>query len=571
MEGDMASFREEGLGGEPGAASGQPVRSRSELALQGVYALSKILSAPGSLEQVLSRALGVLGQHLDMRQGLIALVDRKGKASAAVGQGWIDESALDRLAALPERLVARVLSGRTPTVVENIAAEPALRESPDWPSSPDWSSLQDWSWGAAPVGRRLAFLAAPILDGAEVIGLFAADRIWDPGDTQDFAEETRFLSMSAVMIGQTLHLYDVIARDRKRLMDDQRRLEKSWPSPPQQGEQALAGIIGASRAIRAVFDQINVVARTHTTILLRGESGTGKEVFARAAHDLSPRRAEPFIRVNCAALSETLLESELFGHEKGAFTGAGAERKGRFELADKGTLFLDEIGEISPAFQAKLLRVLQEGEFERVGGMSTVKVDVRFVFACNRNLEAAVESGEFRADLYYRINVVSIHLPPLRERPEDIGLLAQEFMRRHNLENDARKSLTAGALDMLQRCYFPGNVRELENCVRRAATMARHDMLGAGDFACGDNSCLSSTLCREFSSAAVPPKKAPSRRVDPVAFATRAAEDLAERERLVVAMEKAGWVQAKAARLLQLTPRQIAYALGKHRIEIKKF
>jgi Nif-specific regulatory protein len=299
---------------------------------------------------------------------------------------------------------------------------------------------------------------------------------------------------------------------------------------------------------------------------------------------LSPRKNDPFIRLNCAALTETMLESELFGQEKGSFTGARGQHKGRFERADGGTLFLDEIGDFSPALQAKLLRVLQDGAFERVGGSQTVKVNLRFVFATNRNLESAVERGDFRADLYYRINVVSVLLPPLRDRPEDIGLLGQEFLRRFNEENGVRKTLSESALSRLQRCWFPGNVRELENCVRRAAAQSHADAIGDADFACSDESCLSSTLWRGFKPEAPAPVvgSVPGESRTPCAVSAtahqrgrRGAFDGAsygpDRETLVNAMEKAGWVQAKAARLLNLTPRQIAYALVKHRVPIKKF
>ncbi len=555
--------------GASDATFGRPAPGRADLALQGVYTLSKILGQPGNLEQVLDQSLVVIGSYLDMRHGLIVLFDdrRPGHfhAHAAVASGWREGSALDRFASLPDHVAGRIVAGREPLTVEDVESD---------------ATLAEWPWGAPPVGRRLAFLGAPIFDGGDVVGLLAVERIWDPRQMPDFAEEARFLAMASAMIGQTVHLYDLIARDRRRLMEEQRLLEKCGARPTPSGEQALTGIVGASRAMRGVFEQINIVARTHTSLLLRGESGTGKALFARAAHDLSPRADKPFVRVNCAALSETLLELELFGqetthassqetahasgHEQGAFSGAAGRRQGRFEQADKGTLFLDEIGSISAAFQAKLLRVLQEGEFERVGGSETINVDIRFIFATDRNLEEAVERGAFRADLYYRINVVSVLLPPLRERPEDIGLLAQEFLRRFNDENGARKSLPAGALDMLQRCYFPGNVRELENCVRRAATLARQDALSVADFACGARACLSSTLSPGFSSAPARP------RVE--AFAPPAsAADLAEREKLIGAMEKAGWVQAKAARLLRLTPRQVAYALGKHGIAVKKF
>ena len=263
-----------------------------------------------------------------------------------------------------------------------------------------------------------------------------------------------------------------------------------------------------------MFEQINVIAHTDTTVLLRGESGSGKELFARAIHDLSRRKNEPFVRLNCAGLTENLLESELFGPWKGSSTGPRSQRKGCFERADAGTLYFDEIGALSPHLQTRLLHVLQDGGFER-GGSQTVKVDVRFVFATNRNLESAVERGDFRADLYYRINVVPILLPPLRERPEDIGLLAQEFLRLFNEENGTRKILSEAALRRLQGCWFPGNVRELENCVRRAAALSRAESIGDEDFACSNNSCLSSTLWRDFEPDMPAPRQGAANGADP--------------------------------------------------------
>jgi Nif-specific regulatory protein len=431
-------------------------------------------------------------------------------------------------------------------------------------------------------------------------------------------EDVRYLSMIANLLGQTVRLHRLISSDREWLMHEQRRLEKAMaerssslavdPTP-------TAGIIGNTPAIKAVLDKVRRVARSHSPVLLRGESGTGKELFARALHEWSRRREEPFVAVNCAALAESVLESELFGHEKGAFTGASAQRKGRFELADKGTLFLDEIGEISPTFQAKLLRVVQLGEFERVGGSSTVKVDVRLVAATNRNLEESVAKGDFRADLYYRISVVPIFIPPLRERKGDIPLLAREFLNRFNAENETNHSFTASATSVLTSCYFPGNVRELENCIRRTATMANADRLVADDFACRHDECLSAVLWKKptnstvgfvslpigrpgsYAKASQPPA-APSRptSVDNLARPDSDApspalapspaqagstntgeaspppdEPETDRERLVEAMERAGWVQAKAARLLGLTPRQIGYALKKHAIPVQKF
>jgi len=449
-----------------------------------------------------------------------------------------------------------------------------------------------------------------------VIGTLTIDRVWDGSADFRFDEDVRFLAMIANLVGQTVRLHEVVARDRERLMTEQSRLAKELSATrATDREPRQQGILGESEAIRSVLDKIKIVARTNSTVLLRGESGTGKELFARATHDLSPRKKGPFIKLNCAALPESVLESELFGHEKGSFTGALAQRKGRFELADHGTLFLDEIGEISPSFQAKLLRVLQEGEFERVGGVRTLKVDVRLVAATNKNLEEAVTRGEFRADLYYRINVVSVSLPPLRDRPDDVILLAREFLQRFNEEHGTQLSLTTSGKGVLEGCYFPGNVRELENCVRRTATLAKGEKIVADDFACRHDECLSSTLwkgsvattgsfnivprreqnsptqnapVRVFQPQVSPARVSPPERCSPSADSDLISEPPGpcpqsdtcsvlhgdgqpERERLLEAMETAGWVQAKAARLLQLTPRQIGYALRKHNIPIKRF
>ena len=350
-------------------------------------------------------------------------------------------------------------------------------------------------------------------------------------------------------------------------------------------------------------ERIEQVAKSNAPVLIRGETGTGKELFARAIHELSHCKGKPFIKVNCAALPEGVIEFELFGHEKGAFTGAVATRKGRFELAHGGTIFLDEIGEISAAFQAKLLRVLQEGEFERVGGQQTLKINFRLVCATNRNLEELVSEGKFRADLYYRINVVPLILPPLRDRSGDIPELAMHFITQYGEENGHTLTFGPDAIDVLTKCYFPGNIRELENCIRRTAAMTPSDEIHAKDFACQQGHCLSSMLwkgpaCGETAYAA-PAQKQHVRPIEPPAPAPsskpqdRAAErkepmngngakeapsgdingsySQPSKDTLVEALEKTGWVQAKAARILGLTPRQIGYALKKHGIEMKRY
>jgi len=246
-----------------------------------------------------------------------------------------------------------------------------------------------------------------------------------------------------------------------------------------QGKYHFGNIIGKSVQMQRIFDLIEKVAPTKATVLITGDSGTGKELIARAIHYNSPRKGQPFISVNCGALPETLLESELFGHEKGAFSGAVSQRKGRFELAHEGTLFLDEISEMSPPLQVKLLRVLQEMEFERVGGSHTLKVDVRVVAASNRNLKEEASNGQFRSDLYYRLNVVHVHLPSLRERTDDLPLLINHFLAKYAKENHQESiSISSGAMERILDYHWPGNVRELENVIERAIILSdRHEIL----------------------------------------------------------------------------------------------
>ena len=268
------------------------------------------------------------------------------------------------------------------------------------------------------------------------------------------------------------------AAEKQALVLQNRALQRRLDALQEAGK-----IIGSSPAMLRTLDLVNQVAPSTATVLIQGESGTGKELIANAIHHGSARRDRPFIKVNCAALPETLLESEVFGYERGAFTGAVARKEGRFELADGGTLFMDEIGDLSPATQAKLLRVLQEGEFERLGGIRTLKVDVRLVAATNADLTALVREKRFREDLFYRLNVITIQIPPLRERREDIPLLAQHFLRRFAAKNaKAISGFTEEALDLLQTYAWPGNVRELENVIERAVVLSRSSMISPADF-----------------------------------------------------------------------------------------
>ena len=329
------------------------------------------------------------------------------------------------------------------------------------------------------------------------------------------------------------------------------------------GEFDFGNIIGDSAPLRDVLDKVEQVAPTNSTVLLRGETGTGKELVAHAIHINSPREAKPFVRVNCAALAPGVLESELFGHEKGSFTGAMERRRGRFELADGGTLFLDEVGDLPMEVQIKLLRTLQEREFERVGGAETIKVDVRLVSATNRNLETMIEDGEFREDLYYRLNVFPINLPPLRDRLADVAPLVSHFIAKFARQMGTSSApASAEALAKLREYNWPGNVRELENIIERAMILARGAPLGATHLDFG----------RRAVSHAAPPGTGPSPAVaapvladDGKSLAERLLES--ERKEIVAAVDKSRGNIASAARTLGINRSTLYYRLRKHGLE----
>jgi Nif-specific regulatory protein len=333
------------------------------------------------------------------------------------------------------------------------------------------------------------------------------------------------------------------------------RHELDYLRHEQQESYDFERIVGASEPLQKVLSVVKKVAKSNSTVLIRGETGTGKELIAGAIHHNSLRAARNFVKVNCAALQENLLESELFGHEKGAFTGADRQRIGRFEQADGGSLFLDEIGDMSASTQAKILRVLQEHEFERLGGTRTIKVDVRLIAATNRDLPSMVAQGQFREDLYYRLNVVTIDMPPLRERKEDILPLAMWFIRRFGSE--LKKKLDGcdtEAQKMLMRYNWPGNIRELENAIERAALLAEGAMIRADDLRLGD---FSSNGQRESASVVkIPP--------------TGIALEEIERQALLEALKMSNWVQKDAAELLEISPRVMNYKIKTLNIDMPR-
>ncbi|MBI3107440.1 MAG: sigma-54-dependent Fis family transcriptional regulator [Candidatus Rokubacteria bacterium] len=351
------------------------------------------------------------------------------------------------------------------------------------------------------------------------------------------AGATDYLS-KPINLDELLHRIERV-RERQRLLGENLELRAALEE-----RHRVEGIIGDSGRMQEVLSLVRRVAGSDATVLIRGESGTGKELIARAIHHASPRAAGPLVAVNCAALPEGLLESELFGHEKGAFTGAAASRKGRFELADGGSIFLDEIGDLPLHLQVKLLRVLQERQFERVGGTRTIPVNVRVLAATHRNLEALVREGRFRDDLYYRINVVTLLLPPLRERREDLPPLIEHFLTRFAGKNGKTiRGLTREARDALLRYDYPGNVRELENLIERAVVLTRDEVIGKSD--------LPLSLDEQG-----PEGEAPAGLV--------AAVEGLERRMIRDALSRAGGVQTRAAELLGISERVLRYKLRKY-------
>jgi Nif-specific regulatory protein len=563
---------------------------RSHLELVSIYEICRILGASLDIARTFRAALNVLAAHLGLPRVMIVMApadenDTRLRVHSSVGLDHEQEGRGHWQ--YGEGVIGHVYASGMPVVV------------------PDVTQASEFIDRTGAFGghddRMMAFVVVPLKTDQAVVGVLAAQREVQGGVR--LSDDQRILTMVATLLAQAVALHSAVRDEHQRLQQETTRLQKALAREPR-GRYAIDNVIGDSRAMQQVFTEVHQAAPSRATVLLRGESGTGKEAIARAVHFLSPRKDAPFIKVNCAALTESLLESELFGHERGAFTGAVGDRKGRFELAHGGTLFLDEIGDVSPAFQAKLLRVLQEREFERVGGTKVVKVDVRLICATNRDLEKMVQRGEYRADLYYRINVVSIFLPPLRERRADIAPLVAHFLDRFNKENRRNLKITPDAMKVLSSCYWPGNVRELENCVERTATMVQGDTLRELAFPCKHNRCLTQTLHfldKADAVAAVAAVAAPSE-LPALPAACHPADDLhdgdadeitrigpvahlpappgrqgggdppqGERERLIWAMEQCGWVQAKAARLLRVTPRQLGYALIKNRIEVHKF
>ncbi|MEI8103049.1 MAG: sigma 54-interacting transcriptional regulator [Chlorobium sp.] len=448
--------------------------------------VSRAITAEDDINKVLRLVLFIMSEQMNMLRGMITILNRD-SSEIVINEsfGLTDKEKGRGRYQIGEGVIGQVVQTGQAVIVQSINDEPLF--------------LDRTRSRAKEEKKGLCFICIPIKAGAEIIGTLSADRQLEPEREQSKktkAGEERIdslqyyvdqLSIIASMISQAVRLKQLAHEESIKTpvesisLEKSSRAKRSAEEPDKEVTQLSerpANIIGNTKPMIALYTMIDKIATTNATTLVLGESGVGKELVASAIHFKSRRAEQPFIKFNCAALPESIVESELFGHEKGAFTGALATRHGRFELAHNGTIFLDEVGELSLPVQAKLLRIIQEKEFERVGGSKTIKVDVRVIAATNRNLEELIRNGLFREDLYYRLNIFPITVPPLRERKTDILLLADYFVEKYNKANHKGvRRISTTSIDMLMRYHWPGNVRELQNCMERAVILSEDNVI----------------------------------------------------------------------------------------------
>jgi Nif-specific regulatory protein len=494
--------------------------------------ISQVLSPTLDLKEGLAKLLEVLERRQQMERGTITLLDQHRKEIAIEVAHDLTPAQVERgRYKLGEGITGTVVSSGRPVIIPKLSREPMF--------------LNRTGARRNLHKRELSFICVPIIISGQTIGSLSVDLKFHK--ETNFNQKLEFLTIIASMIARNVELNRLMEMEKRNLLDENTYLKQELKE-----KYNFTNIIGSSSSMKAVYQLITQVATTNTTVLIRGESGTGKELVAHAVHYSSERASKPFVKVNCAALPESLIESELFGYEKGAFTGANARKKGRFELAEGGTLFLDEIGDLSFSTQVKLLRVLQEREFERVGGVETLKTNVRIITATNKDLEKAIEKGLFREDLYYRLNVFTIYLPPLRERRTDILLLGDHFLEKYAREHSKSiKRISTPAIDMLMCYHWPGNVRELENAIERAVLICDGGVIHAHH--------LPPTLQTAEASNTEP-------RLDLIATVENYEKDL-----ILDALKSSRGNQAKAAILLGSTERIINYKVKKYQIDYRRF
>ncbi len=417
-----------------------------------LYEISNAIHATLDLKKSLYRVLDLLAENLGMNRGSISLLNPEtSEIHVEVAHGISSAEKSKGHYKLGEGITGRVIETGRPIAVPEIGDEPLFLDRTGARRGIDKS--------------KISFLCVPIKEGKRVIGSLSVDRILEKGSP--LREDVRLLEIISSLIAQKVALLEKIRIEKDQLTEENTRLRKELNK-----KYSFSNIVGNSRKMQEIFYLITQVAKSNANVLLLGESGTGKEMVANAIHYNSLRADKPFVKVNCAALPSNLVEAELFGYEKGAFTGAIRQKEGKFELANGGTIFLDEIGSLALESQGKLLRVLQEKELEKLGGTRTIKVNIRLIAATNQDLAIAVEQGRFREDLFYRLNVYPIYLPPLREREADILLLADYFLDKYAKEYKKDvKRISTPAIDAFVQYTWPGNVRELENCMERAVLL----------------------------------------------------------------------------------------------------
>lgn len=499
-----------------------------------LFEVARTLQEGGKLEEVLEHALGAMAKSLSLYRGTLRILNRATNESVIeAASGLAAGEIRPDLDGIEETVARRVIEGGEAVVIPNVALAGRFLRASELARAGEMCLS----------GDHVALISVPLVHGSEVMGTLNVTSRGVGRNSLD--ADLRLMTLIAQLVAQAVKLRQQAHEQLEHYRRENEKLQQQI-----QKHFCPDNMIGNSRAMQTVYHSIEQVASSNTTVLIRGESGVGKELVAHAIHTRSQRATKAFVKINCAALPDGIVESELFGHERGAFTGAIAMRKGRFELAHRGTIFLDEIGELPLQTQAKLLRILQEREFERVGGTETLRCDVRVVAATNRPLEDFVEEGKFRQDLYYRLNVFPIFVPPLRERKTDILQLADFFVEKYNRANGKSIGrISTPAIDMLMSYHWPGNVRELENCIERATLLATDEVIHGFH---------------------LPPTLQMKTKTDSALdgrSTLQAALDGVEREMVLDALKNHRGNMAAAARELGLTERIMGLRVKKHEID----
>jgi Nif-specific regulatory protein len=497
-----------------------------------LYEVSEALNEHLDLKKSLYMVLDILSSSMNMLRGTITILHPlSNEISIEVAHG-LSKSAMKRgKYKLGEGITGRVIETGKAVTIPKISQEPLFLNRTDSRKTKQ--------------NQELSFICVPVKKGSQVIGALSFDMPFD--ESYSLKDGKKLMSVIATMVARHVINLENIRLEKEHLRKENIKLRNEL-----ENRYRITDIIGNSNKMREVYQMISQVSKSNATVLIRGESGTGKELVANSIHYNSLRSKGPFVKVNCAALPDNLIESELFGHEKGSFTGAIKQKLGKFEMANKGTIFLDEIGSVGIEVQVKLLRILQEKEFERVGGYQTIKTDVRVITATNKNLEQAVEQDTFRHDLYYRLNVFPIYMPPLRERKTDILLLVDHFLEKYARENHKTiLRFSTPAIDMLMDYHWPGNVRELENCIERAVLLCEEGVVHSYH--------LPPTLQTGTESGTLP-----------VLSLEDAVANL-EKEMIIDALKNTRGNITLAAELLKTTVRKFSYKANKYSIDYRHY